>query len=752
MPFSAGFLAGIVAVYRLADLPPVVAGGVAVVVAPLFLWRRWMLAAGLMLGFGWAVLHAQWRLHPPLPEELEGADLTAVVQIDGIPREEGRRVRFLADVISSDHPLPKKLMLSWYRPYPALVPGQQWRLKLRLKRPRSFASPGAFDYAGWLYRQGVGATGYVRRADDNRLLASADWSIDRWRMTLADWIDERSGGLDEAPLIKGLALGIRNDIPPAQWELLLRTGTNHLLAISGLHIGLVAALGWWLGRGIWRMFPRLALRLPMQRAAAMLALVPATLYAALAGFAVPTQRALLMLAVVSAALWFWRGLRPWHTLAAALMLVLAVDPSVVLAPGFWLSFTAVAAIVAVAQRGHWRGWKLLILLQFVLLVALLPITAAFFGRGSLISPLANLVAVPLVSMLVVPLVLGGVLLGQLADAVAEPMLRLADALLHGLMWLLEWLAALPVAAVTLPSPGAAALLLAMLGVALLLMPRGMPGRWLVPLLWLPAVTGSAQPPPQPGHFRVDVLDVGQGLAVVVRTAGHLLLYDTGARFSRRASAASAVVLPFLRQAGVDRIDALVLSHGDNDHAGGADVLRRALPIGVNYASGSYAAKALRCRSGWRWRWDGVTFEFLHGGAEDTADNDRSCVLRVSNGVHAVLLPGDIESSVERQLVEEQSGRLASTLLVAPHHGSLTSSSAGFVAAVRPRWVVYSVGHRNRYGFPVPEVTARYAEVGSRQLRTDLAGTVSLLFGLEADDVTVVAHRRHNRHWWEAGGE
>jgi len=754
--FSAGFLAGTLLLYQLPRLPVVAVGVVALLLALILMLRccRLLLVAGLAAGFGWALLHAQWRLSAQLPLEMEGVDQTVVVRIAGLPREEGRRLRFQADVVASDSPLPRRLLLSWYRPWRELLPGELWRLRLRLKRPRSFASPGAFDYAGWLFRQGIGASGYVRKSADNLRLEDAGWSVDRWRLDLARRFDETATALREPALIKALALGIRDDIPQPQWETLIRTGTNHLLAISGLHIGLAAALGWLLARGIWRLFPRLALWLPMQRAATIAALPPAVLYAALAGFAVPTQRALIMLLVASLALLLWRRVRPWSVLATALLLVLAVDPAVVLAPGFWFSFLAVAAIIAFARQWRLRGWRLLLALQFVLLIALLPVTAAFFGRASLVSPLANLLAVPLVSLLVVPLVLAGILLlGVSAELAAWPFVA-ADWLLHGLMRLLDMLAALPVAAVGISLDSGWALAFAMLAVALLLAPRGLPGRWLMPLFLLPAVVGNAARPALPeGDFQVDVLDVGQGLAVVVRTAGHVLVYDTGARFSRRASAAASVVAPFLRQAGIGRVDVLVLSHGDNDHAGGEAQLRRALKVSARHVSArdglAAAPNTTLCRAGEHWRWDGVDFEYLHpANGERGADNDRSCVLKISNGVHAVLLPGDIETPVETALLTRRRSALRSTLLIAPHHGSATSSSAAFIDAVAPRWVVFSVGYRNRYGFPRPEVAARYRARGILALRTDRDGTVSLRFGRVPDAVTITEYRDRMQRWWQ----
>ncbi len=754
MPFvSAGFLAGVFLVYHLAELLPLMLAPVLLLGAILLLRRRrWWLLAGLLGGVGWALLQAHWSLHSQLPETMEGVDQTVSVRVLDLPREEGRRLRFVAEVQGDPvSPMPNRLLLSWYRPYSELRPGDVWQLRVRLKRPRSFASPGAFDYAGWLFRQGIGASGYVRKSPDNQKLRDGAWSIDLWRLRLSQRIDEMSDVLHEPGLIKALALGIRHDIPQQHWDTLIRTGTNHLLAISGLHIGLVAAFGWLLARWLWRLLPALCLWVPMQRAAALAALLPASLYAALAGFAVPTQRALIMLAVAAIALLLWRRIRPWSVLSTALLLVLLIDPAVVLAPGFWLSFIAVAAIIALVQRQRKRGWRLLILVQFVLLVALLPVTASFFGRASLISPLANLVAVPLVSLLVVPLVLAGVMLLGLSGTVGELLLLAADGLLRLLMAFLAQLSTFSWSSWPLQLSAGAALIFAMLAVVLWLMPRGIPGRWLLPLFLIPAVTSNAQPPIPSGHFQVDVLDVGQGLAVVVTTAGHLLVYDTGARFSRRASAANSVLLPLLRRRAVRHIDMLVISHDDNDHAGGETLLMREMAVAerrVSTLTPERAGDAVSCRAGDRWVWDGVVFEFLHPA--DTlaaADNDRSCVLRIDNGVHAVLLPGDIETPVERLLLETRATQLPSTLLVAPHHGSLTSSSPAFVSAVAPDWVVFSVGYHNRFGFPRGEVVARYLEQGSHVLSTDNAGTVTMRFGLEPDAVSVREHARVEGHWW-----
>ncbi|HFD87893.1 MAG TPA: DNA internalization-related competence protein ComEC/Rec2, partial [Gammaproteobacteria bacterium] len=371
-----------------------------------------------------------------------------------------------------------------------------------------------------------------------------------------------------------------------------------------------------------------------------------------------------------------------------------------------------------------------------------------------ISPVANLIAVPVVSLGVVPLVLPGVLLGALGSSLGNWLLQMADQILHGLMWLLEYLGGMSWAAFSLPISSAAALGFAMLAVFLLLLPRGLPGRWLMPLFLLPAVTGTAGLEMRPGQFSVDILDVGQGLATVVMTANHTLVFDTGARFSRRSSAARSVVLPFLKQAGIDHLDVLVLSHDDNDHAGGESVIMRGLTVGRRYFStsrqkGRESGLVSHCNTGDRWQWDGVDFEFLHpppGWA--SGDNNGSCVLKISNAAFGALLPGDIEQPVEKFLLQHEAEKLPSTLLVAPHHGSLTSSSRDFIAQVAPQWVVFSVGYHNRFGFPKPEVVARYRQLGSETLETDRSGGTSFRFGSQPGDLQVQTWRDAHRHWWQ----
>lgn len=754
-----GLLAGAVAVGWLAVLPaPWLALGALPLVAAAFRWRWLALPAAAAIGFALALASAHARLEPRLASALEGRDLVVSGRVTGLPDYGERRVRFRFAVTRARRgetrvQLPQTLRLAWYGPRRVRVePGQRWRLTVRLRRPRGFLNPGGFDYARWLLREGIGATGYVRAEPAPVRLGAAVRPLERARFALRTRIAAATDGLEHQGVLLALTVGDRAGIGAGAWDTLTATGTNHLVAISGLHIGLAALAGFGLGGLVWRALGRWRRHVARPVCRALCGLALAAVYAALAGFALPTVRALVMLAVVLAAVVLRRRARPLQGLAAAAAAVLVVDPLAPMTAAFWLSFAAVAAILYVAcgRLGHGRrlpGW---IRLQLAIALALAPLLIAWFGRASVVAPLANLVAVPWVSLAVVPAALGGAAASAVSPGLGGALLALAELLFAPLWALLEQAAQWPLADWRRPPPPPWVLLAACGGTALLLAPRGMPGRAAGAAALLPLLAWSP-PAPAPGAVHLDLLDVGHGLAAVVRTRSHALVYDTGARFSSRFNAGDAVVVPFLRARGVTRLDALVVSHADNDHAGGARAVRRAYagtPVWTSVPQRIGGGDGRFCRAGTWWAWDGVRFEFLHPG-RDTAwpGNDGSCVLRVSAPGGTLLLPGDIEARAERRLVAGGAA-LGADVVVAPHHGSGGSSTAAFVAAVDPDWVLYAVGYRNRWGFPVPEVLARWRPAG--HARTDCAGAVHVEIDPERGVRAPVAWRHRYRRFWHAG--
>lgn len=772
------FAIGVGALQVQAGLPAATVGALLFGVAALvfLMLGRWrhgiaqglMLLACLMLGFGWAAWLAQQRLADQLPEALEGRDMQVVGVVAALPQsfERGERFEFVVESVESvDLPggaaqtlknsVPQRVMLSFYRGMHeeeqhegrAVHPGERWRFTVRLKRPHGNANPHGFDYEAWLFERGVRATGYVRpRSDALRLDAfvpRADYAVE-W---LRDVIRSRfSAVLPDAPyvgVLVALTVGDQRVIPNAQWKIFNRTGVTHLVSISGLHVTMVAALFAALVGWLWRRSEWLALRLPAQKAAVVAGWLAAFAYALLAGFAVPAQRTLYMLSVVALALWSGRNLGAGRTLLLALFVVLLLDPWAVLSAGFWLSFGAVALLffVGTSRVGEARGWCAMLAqwgaTQWAVTVGSLPLILLLFQQFSLVSPLANAVAIPFVSFVITPLAL------LFAVLPWSPLLYFDHWLMTQLMVLLEWLADWPVWQQAAPPLWSS--LLAGAGVLWLLLPRGFPARWLGLCLLLPALFWPA-PRPAAGEAWVDVLDVGQGLAVLVRTAQHALLYDTGPLYSAEADAGQRIVVPYLRATGVGRLDALVVTHRDADHSGGLIAVQDAVPI-VRTLTSMPELAGERCANGQSWEWDGVRFTMLHPEVSDyerkaRKTNNMSCVLRIENSAGSVLLTSDIEAVDEKALLARSPALLRSDVLLAPHHGSRTSSTPDFIAAVGAREIVFPVGYRNRFNHPRPDVVERYA--GSRLWRTDRDGAVRISL---ASVINLSAYRQAYQRYW-----
>jgi competence protein ComEC len=769
------FAAGVAWLQFQADLP-----ALRLLVLPLavglLLWaavRRAAGAARLVLvvtafvaGAGWAGWRAQQRLADALPPASEGRDIEVVGVVAGLPQPFEHGLRFEFDVEQAAATVPSRVALAWYRgsraedddelhAVPPVRAGERWRLTLRLKRPHGNVNPHGFDYEGWLFERGIRATGYVRKSAGNvrldELAVAPGYLVERLRQLVRERFQRTLGEAPQAGMLVALAIGDQRAIDPARWRTFARTGVTHLLSVSGLHVTMVAGLAAGLAGWAWRRVPRLVLRLPAQKAMAAAGLLAAFAYALLAGFEVPAQRTLYMLAAVGAALWTGRNLAASRVLALALLVVLLLDPWAVLAAGFWLSFGAVALLFYVGagrlRTGHWlTAWGRA---QWAVTLGLIPALLALFQQFSLVSPLANAVAIPVVSLVITPLALAGTL------PLTGPLLWLAHWLAEWLMRFLGWLAASDWAVWQQQAPPGWAVLLGLLGVGWLLLPRGFPARWLGAVAMLPLVLLPASRP-EAGTVRIRVLDVGQGLAVHVQTAGRDLLYDAGPAYSADADAGDRLIVPYLRAIGVRELDVLMISHQDKDHEGGAGAVAAALPVRLLSSSlpdihplrGSVTTDE-RCLDGQRWEWDGVRFEVLHPTGADygraAKSNDLSCVLRISTDAGSALLTGDIAARTEAELLARHGGALAAEVLVPPHHGSRSSSSQALIDGVSPRLTIFSAGYRNRFGHPATEVVGRYAAAGSEMRRTDDAGALTVAIG--PGGIVTEQERALRRRYW-----
>jgi competence protein ComEC len=714
----------------------------------------------LIFGFSWALVSAHLKMNDELNENIENETVFIKGEIASLPEFYDDHVRFLINIdevsnLSGEQfTSPGLVRLSWYKNDAVLAPGESWQLKVKLKRPYSFMNSGGFDYEAWMMRQGIKATGYVKQDSQNKKLADTNhYVIERLRYQVA----ERLKSYIDKPLlgfVLALTLGDRSQLSPEQWQILHETGTSHLVAISGLHLGLIAGFIYFFSSFIWRRFYCLTQTMPAPMFASIMAFIGALIYALLAGFSLPTQRALIMIAVFLVAILNARRLLMTNVICIALVLVLLIDPFALIAADFYLSFFAVISILYLTRFriNLYHNVIRWVNLQCLLSLALLPILIFWFKQIPLYSVLANLVVIPVIGFLVLPLSLMALVFLFPSPVVSQYVYFLIEKINNYYWTYLEYLSELNNSVIPIAAPTFYSLLLVIVGVMILIMPKGLPARYLGFFFFLPLLFPVSKKLNN-GEFEFNLLDVGQGLSAVVQTKEHVLVYDTGANYSPRFNIGDAVVKPYLREKGIKDISLLMISHGDNDHIGGAKAVINNFKVDKVLTSAPEKMKQRFsdqeiniCHAGQHWQWDGVYFEILHPDENSHFDgNNGSCVLKVSSNTGSVLLTGDIEKEAEASLVKQYGNYLDVDALLVPHHGSKTSSTKAFISTVSPKYALIPAGYNNRFGFPKKDIMDRYDAEAVKTFISYETGEISFNFrdeGLQIDEF-----RTKNRRFW-----
>ena len=788
------FSFGVIAVSAFPRLPSL---WCLILLLPLAAWScYWQLARYLLalcLGLAWGIYSGHNLCNMQLADELVGKDLTVTGYIQGLPESDDRRQRFnlrvksavtaAGESLPADF-FPARLQLSWYSyqrngsrlDIPSLAIGDEWQVRVRLKRPRGFVNPAGFDYQAWLLRRGIGATGYVVAHRSNQQIVSGeknfrfdDW-INQQRYQLQQWVVAHSTSSERGILI-ALLIGDSALVEKSQWTRMQQTGISHLIAISGMHVGFLAIFGFYVGLWLGKCIQQVWHRCPALMIAWWSAIVCASFYSALAGFNIPTVRTLIMLAVFYFACLWRRSINIADIFCIALALVVVLDPLAAFDMGFWLSFGAVALLliyfsgrlVPKHNAEPWSGYSAANVLvgfirsQWLMFIGLFVPLSVLVSSVSLVAPIANGIAIPLITFLVVPLLL-------ISAAIRNLFGSASDFLLGGAGWLMEilkgFLEALLEMGGSWSSPVVAfrpelAVLFALCSCVLIL-PKGLFSR---ALGWSGLLLGALlsffiDPPNQP-DLKLSVLDVGQGSAFVVQVGKQTLVYDTGPQYTDSFNAGSGIVAPYLYAQGINHIDRLVVSHGDSDHAGGLTGLFEKVVVDQLFAGEPKkipqairdTTKTKNCHQVPEWHWQSVRFRFLQFSQLARANaNNQSCVLLISYAEQHILLPGDIETSVENQLIRTQQLPEKLNLLVAAHHGSRTSSGAGFVNKMQPEIVVYSAGYRSQHGHPHSQVRQRFQAIGTREINTAESGAI--LFEWDQNKLQQVReYRQSNRRYW-----
>lgn len=784
------FSAGVIAVSFFPALPPLYSLCFLILGVLVVRYKKLRPLLALLIGVSWGIFAGHQLIAMQLDETLVGNNLIVTGVITDLPEKNNQRLRFSMNIRSATDSrgneldrknFPRKIQLSWYQgygkktsPLPELTVGEVWQLTVRLKRPRGFANPAGFDYHAWLLRQGVGAIGYVVQSKTNTLIeqysAAVGWRewIDYQRQQLQRWILARSHSPERGILV-ALLVGDSAHVEKAQWNRMQKTGTSHLIAISGLHVGFLALFGFYFGlaigkciQSVWR--PCAALYI-----AWLSAIFCATFYSALAGFNIPTLRTLVMLAIFYCACLSHRSLRITDIFCCALALVLVIDPLAAYDMGFWLSFGAVALLlfyfsgrwIEKQDGNYWQGFSLRDLVwsfirsQWVMFIGLLIPLSVLVSSVSLVAPVANAVAIPLITFFVVPLLLLGAVVRNASGVLGDFLLSLAG---HGMEILKIFLQFLLDICGDYASPVVAfsseVSTLIALSCLLVLLPKGIFPRSIAWVgLMVGGILGYLLPSPNVPELKVAVLDVGQGTAVVVQVKHKTLVYDTGPQFTESFDAGGAILGPYLFAQGISGIDTLVVSHSDKDHSGGLNgflekVKAERMFVGDDTLLEIYQ-EAKNCHTQKPWQWGDVYFEFIPLTVNHrTVDNNKSCVLLITWNGQTVLLPGDIEARVENQLLRDGKIPDALTVLVAAHHGSRSSSSPRLVRHTTPDYVVYSAGFRSQHGHPHPEVRRRFQDVGSVEFTTASSGAIVFEWFKNNAPVITEYRQAHRRYWFD----
>jgi len=697
-----------------------------------------------LLGFAWMGVFSAYVLESRVADEFLYKPINIYGEITSLVEADDKRSKF---IFTSKKPFESKLKLSWYaKNTPKLKTGDFYNLVVKLKQNNSFQNSGGFDFEKYLFYEQIDATGYVRNSPDNKFINhNSDLSINSVRTTIRDSLLPLFNKFSFGGVLNALIIGDRSLIDKNNWELFTQTNTTHLSVISGLHIGLISGFVFLFAGFIWRRCSSCIAKVPYQIIGSYFGLASAIIYALIAGLSIPTQRALIMASVVFISLILRRNHSSWQLYGIALIAVLIFNPLSIFSIGFWLSFYVVAVIIYALDRCKGKHWAYqLLYIQLLISIATLPLIAWFFASGSVLSPIANLIAIPVFSFITTPLALIGAIFHAFGfESLSYLSLLIANEALEALSYVLKFISSVSFNTWNYGHNSNLELILLIIAVFLLLIPKDLKLR-IVALVLIISVFLNNPNKINNNEFLVTTLDVGQGLAIVVKTKDHALLFDTGASYPSGFNLGNAVVIPYLRSQHINQLDKVIISHGDNDHIGGFKSINDALTINEIITSvPDKIPSSISCNTAQNWSWNDVYFEILHPKDKFTGNN-ASCVIKVSNNKHSVLLSADIEKKAENHLIATIRDKLSSSVLIVPHHGSKTSSTIDFLQAVNPKHAIVSAGFKNRFNHPASKVVKRYNNLNINLLNTSCSGQIDIYIG---NKIRINEYRQDNARYY-----